>query len=131
MIFSVLVLLFVTLPILEIIVLFKLYNSIGGLETLAVVLLTGFIGATLARAQGMMVVMEIQNDIREGRVPAPKLMDGMMIIIAGVLLITPGIITDIAGFLLLAPVIRAEIRMWLKRRFEKMITEGQMTVWRW
>lgn len=131
MIFSILVLLFVTMPILEIVVLFKIYDSIGGMETLALVVLTGFIGAGLARAQGIVIVTEIQSDLKEGRVPAPRLMDGMMIIIAGVLLITPGLITDIAGFLLLVPLVRAEIRMWMKRRCEKMITEGQTTVWKW
>jgi UPF0716 protein FxsA len=129
MIFTVLLFLFITMPILEIMVLFKVYNAIGSMETIALVVLTGFIGATLARAQGMMIVTEIQRDLREGRVPAPRVLDGMMVIIAGVLLITPGLITDTAGFLLLVPIVRAEVRMWLKRRCEKMITEGQIVTW--
>ena len=113
MIFSILAILFITMPILEIYVLFQVFESIGGMETIALVVLTGFLGAGLARWQGMQTVVAIQADLHEGRVPAPRMMDGMMIIIAGVLLITPGLVTDTVGFLLLVPVIRGEIRMWL------------------
>ncbi len=130
MIFTVLLFLFVTMPILEIVVLFKVHHAIGSMETIALVVVTGFIGAALARAQGFMIVRDIQRDLQEGRVPAPRVLDGMMVIIAGVLLITPGLITDTAGFLLLVPVVRAEVRMWLKRRCEKMITEGKVVTWR-
>lgn len=130
MIFSTLLFLFITMPILEIVVLFKVYESFGGLETVALVVFTGFFGALLARMQGMMIVVEIQRDLNEGRVPAPRLIDGMMIIIAGVLLITPGLITDTIGFLLLVPIVRAEIRQWMRRKMEKMITEGQVVYWR-
>ncbi|OVE75683.1 hypothetical protein BVX97_03835 [bacterium E08(2017)] len=127
--FSTLLFLFITIPILEIVVLFRVYNSIGGMETVALVILTGFLGAALARAQGLMTVMAIQEDLRLGRVPAPRVMDGVMILVAGVLLITPGLLTDMCGFLLLIPVVRGEIRMWLKRKVEKAITEGQVVYW--
>ena len=130
MIFSILAFLFITMPILEIVVLFKVHGHIDTMPTVALVVMTGFIGAALARAQGMMVVMEIQRDLAEGRVPAPRLLDGMMIIVAGVLLITPGLITDTVGFLLLVPIVRAEIRMWMKRKCEKMIAEGKVVTWR-
>ena len=129
MIFSILAFLFITMPILEIYVLFQVFESIGAMETIGLVVLTGFLGAGLARWQGMQTVLSIQKDLREGRVPAPKLMDGMMIIIAGILLITPGLITDSLGFLLLVPVVRGEIRMWLKRKVEKAIMDGQVVVW--
>ena len=60
-------------------------------------------------------------------------MDGMMILIAGVLLITPGLITDATGFLLLVPAVRAAIRVWLRQKLEEKLRDGSVkpTVWRW
>ena len=65
--------------------------------------------------------------------PAPRLMDGVMILIAGVLLITPGLITDAAGFLLLIPAVRTIIRAWLKRKLEAKLRDGtaNTTFWKW
>ena len=124
---------FIIMPIMELTVLFKVHESVGLGNTLAVVIFTGVAGAFLAKAQGILVMTRIRRDLAEGRMPAPQLMDGMMILIAGVLLITPGLITDTAGFLLLVPAVRAAVRSWLRRKLEEKFRDGsaEITTWRW
>ena len=124
---------FILMPILELAVLLKLHEVAGLGNTLAIVIITGFVGAFLARAQGIMVLAQIRRDLAEGRMPAPRLMDGVLILIAGVLLITPGLITDTAGFLLLIPAVRSIIRAWLRRKLEEKLRSGpaNITFWRW
>ncbi|NQU39486.1 MAG: FxsA family protein [Lentisphaerae bacterium] len=124
---------FIIMPILELSVLFKVHDYMGLGNTLAIVIFTGVIGAFLAKAQGMLVIARIRRDLAEGRMPAPQLMDGVMILIAGVLLITPGLITDAAGFLLLVPAVRGAIRTWFRRKLEEKMRNGSVetTMWRW
>jgi len=133
MIFTSLLAAFIVMPILELAVLFKVHESLGLGNTLAIVILTGVAGAFLARAQGMLVLARIRRDLAEGRMPAPQLMDGMMILIAGVLLITPGLITDAVGFLLLVPAVRGAVRAWLRRKLEEKFRDGatEIKMWRW
>jgi len=133
MIFTSLLAAFILMPIIELAVLLKLHDAAGLVNTLAIVIITGFVGAFLARAQGIMVLAQIKRDLAEGRMPAPRLMDGVMILIAGVLLITPGLITDVAGFLLLIPAVRTIIRAWLKRKLEAKLRDGtaNTTFWKW
>ena len=131
MVFSTLLALFIFMPILEIMVLFRIHDHVGSIYTVALVVVTGFVGAALARQQGFMILRDIQRDLAEGRMPAPRMIDGVMIIVAGVLLITPGLITDTVGFLLLIPPVRHEIRTWIRRRIEHKIRDGNgTTVWR-
>ena len=124
---------FIILPVLELTVLFRVHESLGLGNTLAIVIFTGVAGAFLAKAQGILVMARIRRDLAEGRMPAPQLMDGMMILIAGVLLITPGLITDATGFLLLVPAVRAAIRVWLRQKLEEKLRDGSVkpTMWRW
>ena len=113
-----LILLFITMPLLEIALLVKVsaYLHLGG--TLLLVIVTGIIGASLARWQGGKQLALIQTELSQGRVPGPSVIDGVLILIAGIVLLTPGLITDAAGFLLLIPMSRACIRRWLRSRFE-------------
>ena len=133
MIFTSLLAAFILMPLIELAVLLKVHDVVGLVNTLAIVIITGFVGAFLARAQGIMVLAQIKRDLAEGRMPAPRLMDGVMILIAGVLLITPGLITDAAGFLLLIPAVRTIIRAWLKRKLEAKLRDGtaNTTFWKW
>ena len=131
MILTSLITAFILIPILELAVLLKLHEAAGLGNTLAIVIITGFVGAFLARAQGIMVLAQIRRDLAEGRMPAPRLMDGVMILIAGVLLITPGLITDTAGFLLLIPVVRSTIRAWLRRKLEEKFRDGTANITFW
>jgi UPF0716 protein FxsA len=124
---------FILTPIVELAVLFKVHEAVGLGSTLGIVILTGFIGAFLARAQGLMVLMQIRRDLAEGRMPGPQLMDGVMILVAGVLLVTPGLITDVAGFLLLMPTVRSSIRAWLRSKLEEKFRDGsaEIKILRW
>jgi UPF0716 protein FxsA len=128
MIFSYLLAAFILLPIAELWLLFRVNEHLGLLPTLLIVMGTGFVGAWLARAQGFMIMLEIQRDLAEGRMPAPRMMDGVMILIAGAFLITPGLITDTAGFMLLIPPVRAYIRGWLRLRIERKLQDGSITI---
>ena len=129
MIMLVLLALFVVLPILELVVLLKVHAYVGSLAgTISIIVLTGVVGATLAKAQGMAVVLQIRRDLAEGRMPAPKLVDGLMIIIAGVLMITPGLITDSVGFLLLVPYVREQVRTIVWEKMKAMKSDGVIDV---
>ena len=115
-----LLLLFTVVPLVEIALLFWLARTTSWTVAFAVALLTGFLGAALARRQGLGTWRRIQQELSQGRVPATSLLDGVMILMAGVMLITPGLLTDAIGLLLLVPPARAWIRHrlvnWLKRR---------------
>ena len=131
MIFTWLVTLFIAMPILELVVLLKVHQACGLGNKLVIVVLTGIVGVVLARAQGIMVMTVIRRDLAEGKMPAPRLMDGVMILIAGVLLITPGLITDSVGFLLLLPPVRASIRAWLRKKLEDKLRNGSINITSW
>jgi UPF0716 protein FxsA len=126
-----LLIMFIGMPIAELAVLLKVHEHFGLPNTIALVFLTGVVGALLARAQGLMVLTGIQRDVAQGQMPAPRMMDGVMILVAGVLLITPGLITDTAGFLLLCPPVRAVVRMWLRNKCEEAIRSGNKRVVFW
>lgn len=102
--------LFLVVPAVELMLLIRLGAKIGAPATLLVILLTGIVGATLTRRQGMTVIAKAQAEAARGGLPAGPLLDGLMLLVAGVLLITPGVITDVVGFLLLAPPVRALLR---------------------
>ena len=112
-------LLFTLMPLLELWLLFKLSALFGFWLTIAVVLLTGMAGAALAKWQGFLTMFRIQTDLRAGKMPAKAMGDGVLILVAGVLLITPGVITDIVGLSLLLPPVRIGVREILKRVLAK------------
>jgi UPF0716 protein FxsA len=121
-----LIILFTILPALELSLLIKIGAHIGAGNTIFIIILTGVVGAYLARIQGFLVLQQIQDNINKGVLPSLQLMDGLMILVGGIVLLTPGFITDTLGFLLLIPPTRALIRLWLRKKFERMIHNGQM-----
>jgi UPF0716 protein FxsA len=125
--FPYLVVLFVGLPLLELWALVTLGSRIGWAPTIFLVFITGVVGAGLARSQGIQTLLAIQRDMASGIMPAPRLMDGVMILVAGAMLITPGIITDMAGFLLLVPATRQIIRNYMRIKLEKKLREGSVS----
>jgi len=125
---SYLIALFIGLPIVELALLFELHGAVGFLPTVMLVLLTGVAGAALVRRQGISILLKIQREISIGNVPAPQMMDGVMIVVAGALLVTPGLITDVSGFLLLVPYVREHIRLWVGKKLEKKIRSGYIQV---
>ncbi len=100
------VLLFVVLPLVELTLLKLLWDSTNLFVTISLVLSTGFLGATLARIQGMTAWRKIHESMSAGRPPGKEMVDGVMILLAGAVLVTPGLITDSLGFLLLVPAFR-------------------------
>ena len=123
-------LLFTLIPLAELVILIDLGSAIGLAPTLGIILLTGALGAWAARAQGFYVVARIQAEMRDGRLPGAGLVDGAMVLVGGALLLTPGLLTDAAGFALMVPAARAVARTWLLRKFEKMIEQGKVRVYR-
>ena len=85
------------------------------------------LGPYLARLQGFLVLQKIQNDLNNGIMPNSELIDGLMILVGGIVLLTPGFITDFFGLLLLIPWTRSLIKMLFSRKFESMIAKGQIT----
>ena len=113
------VLVFITVPLIELAILIKLGKAIGTWATVWTVIATAVVGASLARKQGMSVVMSIQNDLNAGRMPSQSIMDGLMIFVGGVVLLTPGLLTDAAGFFLIIPQTRKPIKSFIQKRIEK------------
>ena len=99
-------LLFAILPIVEIAILINVGEQIGGWYTVAIVILTAFAGAHLVRQQGLSTLMQAQKKMQAGTMPGQEMAEGLLLVIAGVLLVTPGFITDGIGFLLSLPMTR-------------------------
>ncbi|MCK4423749.1 MAG: FxsA family protein [Candidatus Omnitrophica bacterium] len=116
-----LILLFTIIPVLELAVLIKVGTCIGAGNTILIVILTGVAGAYLARSQGILTLIKIQEDLNRGIMPGDKIVDGLMILCGGVMLLTPGLITDLIGFMALIPATRYLIKHWLKNKFKDMI----------
>ncbi len=123
-----LLLLFIIVPAVELALLIEVGSRIGTLATLALIVATGVVGATLARSQGLSVLRQVQRDLAEGRLPAGALVDGAIILVAGALLMTPGILTDALGFLCLLPGFRHLIKRVLWRRFESAVRDQRIRV---
>ena len=113
-----LLLAFTIIPIIEIYLLIEIGSIFGALTAITLVILTGFLGAFMARMQGLQTLFRIQESLREGRMPSGELLDALLIVIAGVVLLTPGFLTDSVGFLLLIPTTRNSIISWLQRQIE-------------
>jgi len=118
-------LLFIVLPATELALLIEIGRRIGTLETLGLIVITGVVGASLARHQGLQVLQQIESEAREGRMPGGALLDGLMILVAAALLVTPGVLTDTFGFLCLIPATRRVMKAAVVRWFERRIRSGR------
>ena len=111
--------LFILTPIVELYLLIKVGEIIGALPTIGLVLVTGIVGAVLAQMEGLRVFSNFQADLLTGRMPTDILFDGLLILVGGIVLLTPGILTDLFGLSLLFPLTRNEYKKYLKKRFTK------------
>ncbi|MGA0260791.1 MAG: FxsA family protein [bacterium] len=109
---------FTIIPVSEIYILIAIGGQIGILPSIALVILTGIVGASLARSQGLQTLGRIRDSFQQGVVPGEELLNALLIAIAGIVLLTPGFLTDAAGLFLLIPATRTLCREWLKRRIE-------------
>ncbi|GMQ81540.1 MAG: hypothetical protein BMS9Abin05_0972 [Rhodothermia bacterium] len=124
--FSRLLALFVIVPAIELYLLIKLGTVIGAAETFAIILLTGIVGSYLAKSQGLSVWNRLQAKLNSGSVPGKELIDGVIILLSGALLITPGVLTDVVGLLGLIPATRALVRNFLKAKFASGVMSGNV-----
>lgn len=109
-----LLLLFISVPILELVVLFRVGALIGGLNTIMLVIGTGILGAWLARREGRSTWRRLHRKMERGQHPSQELQDGFIILISGALLLTPGIMTDAIGFAGLFPPTRYVLKRWIR-----------------
>ena len=126
--------LFIVVPLVELLLLIWVMGKTDWRTTILLVVVTGFIGSILARRQGWGIWRRVRSQMNQGQIPGADIFDGVLVFVAGALLITPGIITDAVGFLLLIPITRTGIRRvminYLKRQSGfKMYTTGPMPTW--
>ncbi|MBF8983342.1 membrane protein FxsA [Lutibacter sp. B2] len=119
-----LILLFTIVPLVELTILLKLSNNIGFIYTLGIVIFTGVLGAYFAKSQGKEILFRIRHEMQSGRMPGDQLLNGLCVLVGGAMLLTPGILTDTLGFLLVLPIPRELIKVYIKRKIQKMIEEG-------
>ena len=122
-----LIILFITIPLVELYLLAVVGRSVGVLPTIMLVILTGAWGAYLAKSQGYSILARIQAETAAGRVPTAELIDGLLVLIGGIVLLTPGLLTDLAGFCLMIPGFRAIIRERVKKKFAAQVGHFQMS----
>ena len=108
--FSKLLLLFILVPLAELFLFMKIGSQLGFPLTLAIIIITAILGAALTKSQGRQALARFQLAMKEGRMPHREATDGLIILVAGALLLTPGFLTDAVGFSLLFPPARALIR---------------------
>ncbi|MED6340019.1 MAG: FxsA family protein [SAR324 cluster bacterium] len=109
---------FTTIPLVEIYLLIHIGSVFGVFTSIALVFFTGLLGAYLARIQGIKTLFKIQESIKEGRMPSGELLEALLIVAAGIVLLTPGFLTDTIGFLLLLPNIREIVKSWVQTKIK-------------
>ena len=110
--------LFIAVPIVEIALFIKVGGFLGVWPTICIIILTAVLGTTLVKQQGLAVIQQIKNEVIKLNDPTEAIAHGALILISGVLLLTPGFFTDFIGFILMIPKVRTFIYFWLRSRFE-------------
>lgn len=122
-----LLLLFTVIPMVELAILIPLGQWMGTWPTIALILVTGVVGAWLGKRQGLRAWARITDDLSSGKLPSDSLLDGLAVLIACAFLVTPGVLTDVAGMMLLIPPARTPLKKYIKKRFQKSIEDGGVT----
>ncbi len=112
-------LLFTIVPAAELWLLFQVGKTIGAFETIYLIILTGIIGAAMAKREGIKVIADLQNSMQQGQSPGIKLIEGLLVLVGGILLITPGIMTDLFGFSLILPLTRRALAPMIQKAATK------------
>lgn len=115
--FSILLIFFLTIPLVEIYLLIKVGGIIGALPTVFMVVFTAVLGAWLLRIQGFSTLARVRHTMERGGIPAMEMVEGAVLLVAGALLLTPGFFTDAIGFLCLVPSLRRGMIRWAMGRF--------------
>ena len=129
--FKKLLLIFILVPLLELYILIRIGQLLGAEVTIALVVVTGILGAIFVRTQGFSLITKIKHDLNEGELPHKRLLEGVCILVSGLLLLTPGLLTDLAGFMLLIPPLRIRMINTLLKRFSTYIRKESPTTVTW
>jgi len=124
-----LIFLFTVVPIVELLILIEIGGAIGVLNTVLLVLITGIVGAVLAKSEGRQIIANIQRETSMGRMPGDELINGLSVLLGGAMLVTPGIFTDVVGFTLVIPFTRGLLIGFIKKQVKGMIKEGNVKVY--
>ncbi|AGB40395.1 protein affecting phage T7 exclusion by the F plasmid [Halobacteroides halobius DSM 5150] len=120
-------LIFSVVPLIELALLIRIGGYFGLPATIILVAGTGIVGVSLAKQQGLAVINEVRQNLSSGKLPKDSLLDGGLILVGGVLLLTPGLITDIMGFSLIIPVTRKVIRQVVKNQIKDKVVMKSYT----
>jgi UPF0716 protein FxsA len=123
-------LLFTVVPVLELWLLIRIGGEIGALPTIALLLVTGLAGAWLAKREGRRVLQGWRRAVAEGRMPEEGILSGALVLAGGVLLVSPGVLTDVLGLALLFPPTRRLAARALRRSVERRMARGSIRVFR-
>jgi UPF0716 protein FxsA len=126
--FRILLLIFILVPAIEVGLFIFAGQYIGIPATIAIIFLTGIIGAFLAKREGAETINKIRMQMASGQMPGDAVLDGACILVGGALLLTPGFLTDFAGFSLLFPPVRKVVKMWLKAKLYNKLKSGQFYI---
>jgi len=121
---------FTLIPMIELYLLIQVGSVIGGFNTILLVIISGFLGAWLARMEGMNTLMRVRTNMQQGIMPTEDLLDGLIILIAGIVLITPGLLTDAMGLTLLWPVSRNAFKRFLRKKFDEWTSNNTIDITR-
>lgn len=125
-----LLIIFIFVPLMELYILLEAGRIIGLGATIGLIMLTGIAGAWLARSQGVEILRKIQEETSQGQMPAITLIDGALVLIGGLLLLTPGFFTDALGFSFLVPLTRNLWRKGLSTWLHNQVKRGSVTIHR-
>jgi len=122
---------FTLIPVIELYLLIKIGAVFGAFNTLLLVVLTGAAGAYLARHQGLQTMLRVRERLQRGEMPAEEMLDAMLIFIAGIVLLTPGLLTDLAGLMLLIPATRLRIKRWVRQYLDQWMQHPDVQIRRY
>ena len=115
-------LLFTTTTLLELALIIEVGRHLGVVTTILLILFTAIIGAYLAQTQGLSILKKIQLELNQGQLPSNQLLEGLLVLIGAILLLTPGFLTDTLGFLCILPFsrywIRERVKIYLRQRLK-------------
>jgi len=123
-VFGLFVILFLVLPIVEIYIIVQVGSIMGGWNTIGLMILISVVGAWMVRREGLSIIAKVQHRLAEGTLPTKQLVDGLLVALAGALMLTPGFLTDGIGLLLLLPPTRVIARTVLIARFRDRVRVG-------
>ena len=123
-----LILIFIIVPLMEILLLIEIGSRIGTLNTISIIIVTGILGGYMMRHQGFAILTNIRMDLSQGRMPTGELINGALVLVGGILLLTPGFFTDAVGFILLIPTTRGFVRKKIQLLIQRKIESGDIHI---